>query len=94
MNNEFITYNKDTLNKMKRAIAENLQELYRIFPEKYSESNAMEFLDNVLMKLTEEYDGTDNQYFDFWVLVCLSEDLLLTLAAYKNSVVDAIIVSE
>ena len=94
MNNEIITYNKETLNNMKRAIAEDLQELYRIFPEKYSESNAMKFLDNALMKLTEEYDGTDNQYIDFWVLSCLSANLLVSLTFGDESVVNGIIVSE
>ena len=94
MNNEIITYNKETLNNMKRAIAEDLQELYRIFPEKYSESNAMKFLDNALMKLTEEYDGTDNQYIDFWVLSCLSANLLVSMTFCDESVVNGIIVSE
>ncbi|MBQ6886064.1 MAG: hypothetical protein IJN54_00920 [Lachnospiraceae bacterium] len=94
MDKEIIIYNKDVLNDMKRAIAKDLQELYRIFPEKYSESNAMKFLDKALMKLTEEYDGTDNQYIDFWVLACLTGDLLVALTFCDESVVNGIIVSE
>ena len=52
------------------------------------------FLDNALMKLTEEYDGTDNQYIDFWVLSCLSANLLVSLTFCDESVVNGIIVSE
>lgn len=93
MNKEIIIYNKEVLNDMKREIAETLQALYRIFPEKYSESNTMKFIDDALIKLTEEYDGTDKQYIDFWALSSMLTDLW-DVSAYRNSVVDAIIISE
>lgn len=93
MDKEIIIYNKDVLNDMKREIAEELQALYRIFPEKYSASNTMKFMDDALIKLTEEYDGTDEQYIDFWALASMLGDLW-DASSYRNSVVDAIIISE
>lgn len=93
MDKEIIIYNKDVLDDMKREIAEELQALYRIFPEKYSASNTMKFMDDALIKLTEEYDGTDEQYIDFWALASMLGDLWDALS-YRNSVVNAIIISE
>lgn len=93
MDKEIIIYNKDVLKDMKREIAEELQALYRLFPEKYSASNTMKFMDDALMKLAEEYDGTDKQYIDFWVLGSMLGDLW-DVASYRNSVVNAIIISE
>lgn len=93
MDKEIIIYNKDVLNDMKREIAEELQALYRLFPEKYSASNTMKFMDDALIKLTEEYDGTDEQYIDFWALASMLGDLW-DASSYRNSVVNAIIISE
>ena len=93
MDKEIIIYNKDVLKDMKREIAEELQALYRLFPKKYSASNTMKFMDDALMKLAEEYDGTDKQYIDFWVLGSMLGDLW-DVSSYRNSVVNAIIISE